>query len=256
MKISHNQVEKIRLLLSTCQDGTGQLARPENKTLPGWRDFERAVALALNGVAQESKAIYDILLPSTSDESIYIGVSCKMRNLLKDVRRKGYVAIELSNSSGKFWGALNANGIDDYSTSPVDAGCILLELVESWHREVSIKGGGNVDTNKSFYLILQWDEKTLAYQLYQYPIMLPIASSLQWSVDGRRLVGMMESSKLIEWYGHSGGQLKYYPSADEALWKSEVFYMEPLPDNDKGYGLLRRVTDYYPDLWRNTCDIL
>lgn len=40
-----NQIEKLRLLLSTCQDGTGQLAAQNGLTLPGWRDFERAVAI-------------------------------------------------------------------------------------------------------------------------------------------------------------------------------------------------------------------
>ncbi len=46
----------MRLILSTYQDGTGMLKNKKNpmkvKTLPGWRDFERAVAIAFDGEAE------------------------------------------------------------------------------------------------------------------------------------------------------------------------------------------------------------
>lgn len=45
------EVEKIRLLLSAYQDGTGMLAAENGRTLPGWRGFERSVAMALTGRA-------------------------------------------------------------------------------------------------------------------------------------------------------------------------------------------------------------
>jgi hypothetical protein len=48
-------LERLRLILSTYQDGTGMIATPGGMTLPGWRDFERAVAAVFGGVAQESK---------------------------------------------------------------------------------------------------------------------------------------------------------------------------------------------------------
>ena len=41
------EVEKLRLILSTFQDGSGQLALSDGRTLPGWRDFERALALSI-----------------------------------------------------------------------------------------------------------------------------------------------------------------------------------------------------------------
>jgi hypothetical protein len=40
------KIEKLRLILSTFQDGTGQLVFETGRSLPGWRDFERAAALA------------------------------------------------------------------------------------------------------------------------------------------------------------------------------------------------------------------
>ena len=79
-----SEIEKLRLLLSTFQDGTGQLAQKKDVgTLPGWRDFERSVALAFGGEAQENKAIFDILI---HDGNTYRGISCKMRCELKHPR--------------------------------------------------------------------------------------------------------------------------------------------------------------------------
>ena len=81
-------------------------------TLPGWRDFERAVALAFGGVAQESKAIFDVLIPSGEGPNITYGLSCKMRRELNKIERTGRVSIELSNSAKKFWDYLGVKGID------------------------------------------------------------------------------------------------------------------------------------------------
>jgi hypothetical protein len=69
------QIEKLRLILSTFQDGTGQLVFEPGKSLPGWRDFERSVALAFDGVEQESKAIFDVLIPMSSNPQINYGIS-------------------------------------------------------------------------------------------------------------------------------------------------------------------------------------
>jgi hypothetical protein len=104
------EAEKIRLLLSTYQDGTGMLTlkdsrgRPLPGTFPGWRDFERSVALALTGTASESKEIFDVVLarPGALDSDPKYGLSCKMRSELNRVGRDGRATIEVSNSAGKF----------------------------------------------------------------------------------------------------------------------------------------------------------
>lgn len=244
-----SQVEKLRLILSTYQDGTGQLVYEPNTSLPGWRDFERSVALAFNGLAQESKAIFDVLVPVSPESEIHYGISCKMRETLRTVERTGRVTVEVSNSSGKFWDALKAHGIDDYEHDPDMAGNVLLELVEAWHEAMDLTQGGPVDVDKSFYLILQWHKKSGRYQLFQYSTHLPSPSDLSWTVDGRRLIGSDDNSVMIEWYGHSGGQLKYYPFDNQAIWTSTIFQLEPLPENDGEYGLKRRVVEYFPELW-------
>lgn len=247
---SNGQIEKLRLILSAYQDGMGQLVFEPDKSLPGWRDFERSVALAFDGVAQESKAIFDVLVPISQDPELNYGISCKMRETLRTVERTGRVTVEVSNSSGKFWDTLRENGIDDYDTDPDPAGELLLNLVESWHNEVGLEQGGMVDVSKSFYLLLQWHKQSGRYQVFQFPTRLPAAETLSWEVRGRRLIGYDDEGTMIEWYGHSGGQLKYYPFADRAIWSSDIFQLEPLPESDLGYGLKRRVIEYFPDLWR------
>ena len=247
---TNGEIEKLRLSLSTFQDGTGQLAPKPDNSLPGWRDFERSVALAFNGVAQESKAVFDVLIPTPQNPRIDIGISCKMREMLRTVERTGRVTVEVSNSAGKFWNGLRSNNIDDYNANPAVAGKILLDLVESWHNEIGLEQGGSVEISQSFYLILQWDKATGRYRLFQFPIQLPVPETLSWDVRGRRLVGCDNEDVMIEWYGYSGGQLKYYPLVDKAIWASEGFKLEPLPKSDLGYGLRQRVIEYFPDLWQ------
>lgn len=250
-KPTEHEIQKFRLILSTYQDGTGQLAAANNMTLPGWRDFERSVALAFGGEAQESKAIFDVLLPDPRRQGFYYGISCKMRNTLKIADKIGRVTIELSNSAGKFWGELRVNELNEgnYQDIPEKTGKVLIELVERWHNAVSIYNGGNVDLTGSFYLTLQWDEKFGDYQLYQFPLKLPNPADLNWQILGRRLIGSDSQGVLFEWYGHSGGQLKYYPLATSAIWVSSRFKLEPLPEREVGYGILRKVTEYFPEQW-------
>jgi hypothetical protein len=108
------EIERLRLILSTYQDGTGMLPDKYNKgmTLPGWRDFERAVALAFDGEAPENKAVFDVLLTDSDTPQVKYGISCKMRGELNRIDRDGRVTIELSNSASKFWRHLKTRGID------------------------------------------------------------------------------------------------------------------------------------------------
>jgi hypothetical protein len=65
------------------------------------------------------------------------------------------------------------------------------------------------------------------------------------------LRGQDEKGTLFEWYGESGGQLKYYPLVEHALWKSDIFQLEPLPmDWREKHGILAKARDYFPNLWR------
>lgn len=220
-------------------------------TLPGWRDFERAVAAVFYGKAIESKAIFDVLLADPTQSGIYYGLSCKMRETLKVMERTGRATLEISNASGGFWDVLEAQGLDKtvYDRKPDLVGKTLIELVESWHAMVDVSNGGNIDTASSSYLVLQWNKKSGYYQLFQFPLKLPSPSSLRWEVVSRRLVGRDKDGVLWEWYGLSGGQLKYYPLLKDAIWASERFRLEPIREQVES-GLRNKAAAYFPQAWR------
>ena len=253
------EVERFRLIFSTYQDGTGMLASNDGRTLPGWRDFERSIALAFDGIPSESKDIFDVRLPDPGREEVYWGVSCKMRRELSSVDKHGRVTIERSNSARKFWDHLATKGINqsNYKQCAADVGYALIELVSKWHHDSSIVASGNVDLSKSCYLALSWS-KDGWYQLHQFPLTLPDPGELEWefpvyekngvSSAGNHLRGNDAIGRVFEWYGESGGQLKYYPLVADSTWASERFKLEPLPA-DVGQGILGKVQDYFPSQW-------
>jgi hypothetical protein len=258
---TQKEFELFRLLLSTYQDGSGQQALQGGHTLPGWRDLERSVAVAFAGEAQENKFIFDVLLPDPTRDGVNFGVSCKMRRTLNDTKRTGRVTLELSNSSGKFWHRLGESGIHqgNYKNKPVEVATALLSQEKEWHEEVGLKHGGTVDLSNSFDLALSWNEQG-EYQLFKFSLVLPKPASLKWDFpsvinngeerSGRRLRGQDKLGTLLEWYGESGGQLKYYPLVKNALWKSEIFHLEPLPmDWNEKHGILAKAKDYFPSRW-------
>jgi len=126
--------------------------------------------------------------------------------------------------------------------------------VESWYEEVSIRNKGNVDTSKSYYLALQWDRRSGVYQLFQISISLPAPESLEWVANGRRLLARDQVGTVLEWYGYSGGQLKYYPFAESAIWSSVPFKLEPLQAEVVEHNLLRKVREYFPAQWKRIAD--
>lgn len=244
---SREEIERFRPILSTYQDGTGG---DRGGSLPGWRDYERAVAAAFNGRAVESKFIFDVLLPVPGEEGTFYGLACKKRGQLSAVTRKGTVSIEVANAAGEFWDAVKASGIDEttYDRFPVETAQAVLGCVESWHQAVDIKAGSLIRTNQSYYLVLQWHPSTLTYQLFQYPIGLPNVADFHWEISGRRLLGTRGGGTVFEWFAHSGGQLKYYPQVTEAVWRSEPFGLEPLPQ-DLESGLKAKAAAYFPAAW-------
>ncbi len=261
--LTPQQVERIRLLLSTYQDGTGQLKLKKHAdTLPDWRQFERAVAVAMGGSNTESKAVFDVLMPADSSASPAFGISCKMRSELRAAQNKGIVTVEVSNAAGEFWDELRAIGIN---TTPqmagreAEAGKAVLELVSRW--EANAKQAHHLSLSASYFLVLLWSTTRLEFQLFQMALALPDPSTLTWTVRAGKkepgsgcLVGSVGERRVIEWYGNSGGQLKYYPEVAEAFWHSEIFRLEPLPFSEDGYGIARKASTFFPDLWARAAD--
>jgi hypothetical protein len=258
---TRREFERFRLILSTYQDGSGQQSLKNGCTLPGWRDFERSVAVAFGGEAQENKFIFDVLIPDAKRKDAFFGISCKMRRTLNDTKRTGRVTLELSNSSGKFWDRLWKMGINqqNYKDSPLEVAQVLLAQEIEWHEAVGLDRGGKVDLSRSLYLALSWNPQG-EYRLFKFALTLPDPATLRWDFPSvkirgeeqqcRRLRGQDEAGTLFEWYGESGGQLKYYPLVKDALWHSEVFRLEPLPENwSEKHGILAKAKDYFPRLW-------
>lgn len=245
---TEKEIEQLRLILSTYQDGSGH----ENRgTLPGYREFERSVAVVFNGQTAESKYLYDVLFPVPHQTETYYGIDCKMRKMLRDLDHKGIVTIEVSNANAAFWNSVKEMGVNEETIAnfPNKAGEAIIETIESWHYNESIKGGGKIITDKSSYLILLWN-KEMEFQLYQYPVELPDPTTLKWELVGQRLLGCKDGHRLFEWYCFSGGQLKYYPKAGEALWHSKRFRLEPIPPEIADSGLKLKAASYFPDQWQ------
>lgn len=247
---SAGEVERIRLILSTYQDGTGMLKHGA-WTLPGFRDFERTVAAALGGEAPENKSIFDVVLSGEAGNvRPRYGISCKMRRELNTVDRHGRVTIEVTNAAGAFGRAVESAGItkETIGSGADRAGHAVGTVVTGWHQAVSHTSGGSIDLSKSCYLVLLWNLK-LEYQLFQFGLDLWDASRLTWSVpaSARRLCGHDGDRNLIEWYFASGGQLKLYPRADTAIWRSERFRLEPLPAGIA--PMATKAATYFPEKW-------
>lgn len=259
MRIEKHQVEQMRLLMSTYQDGTGQLRVKDSSTLPNWRDFERSVAVTFKGFAFENKGFLDVVIEGKEiNENGKIGISCKMRNTLSGFISSRSINLELSNAYNKFWTELQRHKIHNIGhvrLVPEKAGKIIVDLYESW--KYSAAENLNINIGKSFYLTCLYDLKTKLYQLFALPFLLPDPSSLEWelreSKDGNENKGTLIAKKddklVIEWYAISGGQLKYYPSENDALWQSEQFELEPIGNIENGYGLIQKAKDYFPDKW-------
>ena len=235
------------------------IAAKQGVTLPGWRDFERAVALSLGGIPSENKDIMDVRLPDPRREGVFFGISCKMRRELHRVRRDGRVTIELTNAARAFQNRLSEDGInlENFRSHPKKAGIAVVNLVRAWHTSASVEDGGDVDLEGSCYLTLMWDARG-EYKLHQFNINLPDPNDLDWNCPlvtrkgaqeiGNHISASDEHGTIFEWYGQSGGQLKYYPHVDNSIWASDTFTLESLPPNTP-HGLLSKARQYYPEQW-------
>lgn len=260
---STKEIERLRLVLSTYQDGTGmERGVGQVRTLPGWRDFERACAIVFNGVAAENKYFLDIVLPLSSDPPVFYGLDCKMRRELRRVETRREIYVEVTNAAKLLWGHLNSIGINEsnMAETPQLAGDALLDAIEHLkHNSARAYPQGPIDISQSYYFVLLWDQIG-EYQLFQLPIALPRPDDLVWAyhvnrrrngAETTRLVGTLHSQTLYEWFGQSGGQFKYYSVTDSAIWHSAKFRLEPLPE-DTEEGIIAKARNYFPELWSKT----
>jgi hypothetical protein len=241
--LNDDELEALRLMLSTFRDGSGQVVMKDGNSMPGFRDFERATAAVTYGYAREDKGIFDVWVP-TADGLPY-GISCKMAALQPAKNAASFM--ELSNSAAKFHAALALAGVN-WRDDPQLAGPVIVNTVMSWHEAV----GDEVDLAGSRYAVLDHDSAWRVFSLKVFPLDLRTAdpvNEVDWLVEGKRLDGYIMFNgarhRLWQWFADSGGQLKYYPPLAWGEWSSPSFTLEA-PDP---VSLRSRAMDYFPGKW-------
>lgn len=257
-----NETQLLRLAISTFCDGSGQESESNGGTRPGWRDFERSIAEVMGGRASESKELFDVVVPSASDENTYFGLSIKSKQLARktavaDLESGGRVHLEVANSPAKFWYALSSVGLTEQDfkeqKNPKLFGETVLDVVEQWHTAAAQKfdemhRDKRLDLDKSVYLVISYNKPAAnlarTYQIHSFPLQFP--KNIKWEfISSKCLRGYDPkdpTSTLVDWYALSGGQLKYYPSTKDALYASEQFELA-LPPH---LSILDKVKTYWP----------
>jgi hypothetical protein len=261
---SKQEVEQLRLVLSTFRDGSGMIAVGD-ETFPGWRDFERAVAAVLGGKAPETKGVFDVVVPSTQTKATDYGLSIKSKALtlkggLTNLAKDGRVYMELANSPAKFLKALEKIDFKEANFKakkrPQEVGDIVLKTVTSWHDEsVKLHEGAyhrTLDLKLSRYLVLSYclpkgDRKKDQYQWHSFNLNFP--ENIVWKYASKKCLRGFDPAHpkeaLFDFYLLSGGQLKYYPRASTSVFSSEVFELaEP-----RKTSTLLRAARMYPHAW-------
>ena len=100
--MNSDEVERMRLVLSTFRDGSGQFVKSIGGYMPGYLDFERATALVCGGDTSEDKGIFDVAVPVPG--GLPFGVSCKM----SISQRADHMASPDISVGGPVWGGCAA----------------------------------------------------------------------------------------------------------------------------------------------------
>jgi hypothetical protein len=262
---SPDEAARLGLALSTFCDGSGMTRLADGSTLPGWREVERVVAEILGGHGAENKGIFDVMVPSTTHANVDYGFSIKSKELSRvtaigDLDSGGRVYMELANSPAKFWAALKAEGIsEDAIRNKREAariGSIILGVVQGWHAEAArlhqSVTGRPLDLKGSVFLCLSYSkarvQRPREYQWHSFALDFP--PGIQWEYRSEKsLLGRDPSSPsevLIDWYPLSGGQLKYYPRAKTARFRSERF---TLASEARALKISEKAARYWPKEW-------
>lgn len=242
-KVNTNQCAKLRLLLSTYQDGTGRDTK--DRTLPGWEDFEDVVEVAFQGQRLKSKSVFDIIVPG---QVLHTGISCKITKTLK--QSTSTVLIEHSRVNAEFFNAMKEKQIkrEDMFNQPQICGNTLLSLINNKH-EASARDG-SIDLKKSFFLVMTYDVAEKQFKIFQFPFKMPRASKIIWTFNGsqKHLRGTIDDQLVFQWFHEGGGQVKYYPAIRKAIWNSDIFSLEPLL-NTKINNVKNKVEEYFKEHW-------
>jgi len=187
-----SDLQRLRLLISVFQDGSGEERDPWGRTRAGWKQLERIVAELIGGHSLEQKAVYDIIVTSEVDASI-IGVSVKSKSLsqnkFEELKSTGRVHMELTNSLSKLWAPLKSRGIIEANFNPKAVGFAqmigesLIDTVESWFINFIQPGQAvRVDIERSRFLVVSYTtanrSKETLYQVHSFGLRFP--KNIRW----------------------------------------------------------------------------
>ncbi len=254
-ELNDDEFERLRLLLSTFRDGSGQYLSKLKMYMPDYLAFERATAFVCRGETTENKGIFDVLVPSQKKSELPFGISCKMATAQPKDRSW---FMEMSNSAKKFHDAFDAAGVV-WTRNPALAGQVLVDLVASWHENVRAA----VDVARSKYLLLVHDKQWKKFRIVCLDLDLrraDPATDVRWVAEGKGVkkssiagyidIGGGKERRLWQFYANSGGQLKYYPPVEWAEWTTELFELE----EPSVRGPRDKVDEYWPGLWPESDD--
>lgn len=237
-----SELTLLQKYMASYRDGSGNLRESDGSTRAEFRQIERCFAELLHGTTTENKAFYDFVVQSNEGGGIAVrGASIKSKeheNLNNYATQKGAMRsyLELSNSAAKDWAMCQERGLSEQifrdGQKPEEFGQAILDR-QRIERQTSQTTYLNSipGANKSFveadsvYISVLYSPMVngeRSYLVSSFHAVLPAAES--WSFKGRRLVGKDgDGAVLYEWYGLSGGQLKYYPKIANRLHGTELF---------------------------------
>jgi hypothetical protein len=253
------------LLLSTFRDGTGNQREPDGSTRASWREIERCVAELLNAVGGEDKGIFDVVATDPTAPIAY-GFSVKSKQLSRTtvdtLDSGGRVYMEIANSPAKFWDeitrvyGLNEAHFGDQRNAESIGNC-LIALVESWHQQgksdfESKNPTLKLDLSQSRYLCVSYSKDEPNERLYQvHAFSLKYPKNLRWQYSSESCLTAFDpsdpSQRLLDWYGLSGGQLKFYPRGDTAVFRSSKF---KLRKPNKTFSVMDKARAYFAESFK------
>lgn len=262
-----DETKALSLMFATFRDGSGNQKDSDGKTRADWRQIERCFAELLNGYGGEDKNIFDVIAPDPENPSAAYGFSIKSKQLapreFETLSSDGRVYMEIANSPAKFWSAIKAkHGFteNDFRSQrhPDLIGNTILQTVMAWHVDgktmhdrANNSNGTSLDLANSCYLCVSSSNESAElrrYQIHVFPLHYP--SNIVWRYKSAACLSGYDPASpnkaLIDWYGLSGGQFKYYPSVTAARFSSAIF---TVPNCPRSLTISEKAKLYFPDAY-------
>lgn len=257
-----DELKLFQALLSIYRDGSGAEREKDGSTRANWRQIERCVADLLNSTTSEDKNIFDVIAKDQSNSRVSYGYSVKSKQLsakaFSSLSSGGRVYMEIANSPALFWDEIrHRHNLTESAfrakTNPQQIGDTLVATVTKWHKAgkrdfESANPGCRLELSISNYFCLSYSENenpnNREYQVHIFPLEYPNNIVWQYSSDKclRGFDPNHATEPLLDWYGLSGGQLKYYPKTTYARYKSPVFKLLAPPQK----SAREKVEIYFP----------